>query len=77
MKVGTGFSNNMLNEWRARLEPLAASPPAELLVAGDPLARLSQLAPNNPPGGRFPVAGSCKVGTTGTGVIAISECHPA
>jgi DNA invertase Pin-like site-specific DNA recombinase len=40
------------------------------------LARLSQLAPNNPAGGRFPVVGSCKVGTTGATVIAISECHP-
>jgi hypothetical protein len=40
------------------------------------LARLSQLAPNNPPGGRFPVVGSCKVGTTEAAVIAISEYHP-
>ena len=40
------------------------------------LARLSQLAPNNPPGGRFSVMGSCKVGTTGAAVISISEYHP-
>ena len=40
------------------------------------LARLSQLALKNPPGGRFPVVGACKVGTTGAAVIAISECHP-
>jgi hypothetical protein len=39
------------------------------------LTRLSQLAPNNPPGGRLPVVGSRKVGTTGSAVIAISECH--
>jgi hypothetical protein len=40
------------------------------------LARLSQLAPNNPPGGRFSGMGSCKVGTTGAAVISISEYHP-
>ena len=40
------------------------------------LARLSQLTPNNAPGGRFPVVGSCKVGTTEAAVIAISDCHP-
>ena len=40
-----------------------------------PLARLSQLAPNNAPGGRFPVVGSCKVGTTEAAVIATSECR--
>jgi magnesium transporter len=39
------------------------------------LARLSQLAPNNAPGGRFPVVGSCKVGTTEAAVIATSECR--
>jgi hypothetical protein len=39
------------------------------------LTRLSQLAPNNAPGGRFPVVGSCKVGTTEAAVIATSECR--
>src|ERR1700709_2367170 len=32
----------MRAEWRARLEPLAAPPPQELLFAGDPLDRLIQ-----------------------------------
>src|ERR1700712_5353110 len=40
------------------------------------LTRLSPLAPNNPPGGRFFVVGSCKVGTTWSAVITISECRP-
>jgi bifunctional non-homologous end joining protein LigD len=40
--VGTGFSDRVLTEWRARLEPLAASPPIELLFAGDPLDRQIQ-----------------------------------
>jgi bifunctional non-homologous end joining protein LigD len=35
--VGTGFSHQMLTEWRARLERLAAPPPEEMLFAGDPL----------------------------------------
>ena len=40
--VGTGFSNRVLTEWRARLEPMAAPPPDELLFAGDPLDRQIQ-----------------------------------
>ena len=40
--VGSGFSGQMLTEWRARLEPLAAPPPEELLFAGDPLDRQIQ-----------------------------------
>jgi hypothetical protein len=40
------------------------------------LARLSQLAPNNPPGEWFPMVGSCKVGTTRAVVISITEYHP-
>jgi DNA ligase D-like protein (predicted ligase) len=40
--AGTGFSDRILAEWRARLEPLAAPPPQELLFAGDPLDRLIQ-----------------------------------
>jgi transposase len=47
---------------------------AKRLVAQ--LARLSQLALNNPPGGRFSVVGSCKVGTTRATIISISEYHP-
>ena len=40
--VGTGFSDQVLTEWRARLEPLAAPPPEDLLFAGDPLDRQIQ-----------------------------------
>ena len=40
--VGTGFSDRLLAEWRARLEPLATSPPTALLFAGDPLQRQIQ-----------------------------------
>jgi bifunctional non-homologous end joining protein LigD len=35
--VGTGFSYQMLTEWKTMLEPLAAPPPEEMLFAGDPL----------------------------------------
>jgi hypothetical protein len=55
-----------------RFSPVAWARKAGAVV----LTRLSQLAPNNPAGGRFPVVGSCKVGTTGAAVIAISECRP-
>ena len=35
--VGTGFSDKVLAALRQRLEPLKSEPPANLLVAGDPL----------------------------------------
>ena len=35
--VGTGFSDKVLAALRQRLEPLNSAPPANLLVAGDPL----------------------------------------
>jgi bifunctional non-homologous end joining protein LigD len=35
--VGTGFTERELTELRGRLDALAAAPPAELLVAGEPL----------------------------------------
>ena len=54
---------------------LALGDRKRLLQAVAKLTRLSQLAPNNAPGGRFPVVGSCKVGTTGAAVIATSECR--
>ena len=40
--VGTGFSDKVLMDWRARLEPLASSQPEELLFSGDPLDRQIQ-----------------------------------
>jgi len=67
---------------RSRRAERNGKSPRELMTGqGHPhwltlLARLSQLAPNDPPGRRFTVVGSCKVGTTGAAVIAISECHP-
>ena len=35
--MGTGYSDFVLAEWRARLDSLAAQPPMALLYAGDPL----------------------------------------
>ncbi len=35
--VGTGFTERELTELRGRLDPVAAEPPTELLVAGEPL----------------------------------------
>ena len=40
--VGTGFTDAQLAEWLARLQPLAAPPPAGLLVAGDPIDPTTQ-----------------------------------